>query len=131
MQTLQSTKPQSKGGRWAGLIITILCLLFLLFDSIGKIAKEIHSVQGSAKLGWPVDHIQDLGFTLLFCTLLYSIPRVAFLGAILLTAYLGGAVSIMLRVGEPFFFPIVFAFLVWLGLYFRNAKFRSLVASGK
>ena len=131
MQTLQSTRSQSKTALWTGRIISGLCLLFLLFDAICKIIKEIHSVQGSAKLGWPAEHIQDLGFTLLFCTILYIIPRVAVLGAILLTAYLGGAVSIMLRVGEPFSFPIIFGILVWLGLYFRNAKFRNLIATGK
>lgn len=130
MQT-SSAAAQSKGSLWAARIITGLCLLFLLFDSIGKIVREIHSIQGTAKLGWPAEHIQDLGIVLLFCTILYAIPRVAFLGAILLTAYMGGAVAIMLRVGEPFVFPILFAILIWVGLYFRNAKFRSLVTTGK
>ena len=36
---------------------------------------------------------------------LYAIPRTALLGAILLTAYLGGAVASHVRIGEPFVTP--------------------------
>ena len=130
-QSLQITKSPSKGALWTGRILTGLCLLFLLFDAIMKIIKESHSIEGSAKLGWPVGDVQGLGIVLLLFTIIYMIPRIAFIGAILLTAYLGGAVAIMVRVQEPYWFPIIFAVLVWAGLYFRNEKFRALVSSGK
>lgn len=128
---LQTTKSISKGALWTGRIITGLCLLFLLFDAIMKIIKESHSIEGSAKLGWPVERVQDLGIILLLFTIIYMIPRIAVIGAILLTAYLGGAVAIMIRVEEPYWFPIVFGVLVWAGLYFRNEKLRALVSWGK
>ena len=130
-QTLQAAKSLSKGSLWTGRIITGLCLLFLLFDAIMKIIKEIHSIEGSAKLGWPVEDVQGLGIVLLLCTIIYMIPRLAVVGAILLTAYLGGAIAIMVRVQESYWFPIVFAILIWAGLYFRNEKFRALISSGK
>lgn len=130
-QSLQTEKSLSKGALWASRIITGLCVLFLLFDAIMKIIKEIHSVEGSAKLGWPVDSIQGLGIVLLLFTIIYMIPRIAVIGAILLTAYLGGAVAIMVRVQESYWFPIVFGILVWAGLYFRNEKFRALISTGK
>jgi hypothetical protein len=58
--------------------------------------------------------------------ILYAIPQTAVLGAILLTGYLGGAVSTHVRAGEPFFFPVIVGVLVWLGLVLRDPRLRSL-----
>jgi hypothetical protein len=63
----------------------------------------------------------------LACTIIYVIPRTAVLGAILLTGYLGGATATHVRLGEPFFVPIVLGVLVWGGLYLRDDRVRSLV----
>ncbi len=117
----------SKGGLWTGRMLNILCLLFLTFDAVMKIIKEKHSIEGSVKLGWPENLIQPLGIVLLVCTIILAIPRTAILGAVLVTAYLGGAVSSMVRIGEPFFFPIIFGILIWAGLYLRDAKVRSFI----
>ncbi|TDW96173.1 DoxX family protein [Dinghuibacter silviterrae] len=110
----------------AGWILTGLCLLFLFFDAAMKIVREIHTIQASAKIGWPADLTQGLGVILLLCTLIYAYPRTAVLGALLVTAYLGGAVAIMVRVGENFVFPLIFAALMWTGLYLRDPRLRSL-----
>jgi hypothetical protein len=64
------------------------------------------------------------------CIVLYVIPTTAVLGAILLTGYLGGAVASHVRVGEglfPVFFPVMVGVLVWLGLYLRDVRLRSLI----
>jgi hypothetical protein len=60
-------------------------------------------------------------------TILYAIPRTAMLGAIFLTAHLGGAVAIMIRANQPFLFPIIFGVFVWAGLFLRNEKLRTLI----
>lgn len=69
--------------------------------------------------------MQPLGFVLLVCTILYAIPRTAVLGAVLLTAWLGGATAENLRVGFPVWFSVVFGLLVWLGLWLRDDRLRS------
>lgn len=129
METLQatSTTQQSVKAVWTGRIISSLCILFLLFDAIGKIAKESHSIEGSVQLGWPEHLIQPIGIALLVCTILYIFPRTAFIGAILLTGYLGGAIAIMVRAGQPLYFALIFGILVWIGLYFRNPKLKTLL----
>lgn len=116
--------------RWTGLIISILCILFLLQDAIMKVIKAKPSMEGSVQLGWPESAVQGTGILLLFCTLLYIIPRTAVLGAILLSAYLGGATAIMLRAdmpGHPYLFPVIFGILVWAGLFLRDGQLRLLV----
>jgi hypothetical protein len=63
-----------------------------------------------------------IGLILLISTILYLIPRSAVLGAILLSAYLGGAVTTHVRVGDPFYFPIAMGILVWIGIYLRERR---------
>ena len=127
---METLKPLSKGALWSGWIISILCILFLLFDSITKVLKTVQTMEGSAQIGWPENYIQGLGFVLLICTILYIIPRTAVLGAILLTGYLGGATAIMARMaapGHPYLFPVIFGILVWAGLYLRDRRLQNLI----
>ena len=62
--------------------------------------------------------------------MLYLFPRTAVLGAILLTGYLGGAVATNVRVLGPVFnivFPIIFAALLWGGLWLRDRRLQDLL----
>lgn len=118
----------SKTPAVTGWIISGLLILFFLWDAFGKFSKPEIVVKTTVKLGYPESVITPLGIVLLICTILYAIPRTAFIGAVLLTGYLGGAVATHLRVSAPLFsntlFPVYFGILVWLGLYLRNAGFK-------
>lgn len=119
-----------RGTRWAGRIISGLPALFLLVDGAMKLVKPAPVVEATVRLGYPESTIVPIGVVLIVCTIIYLIPRTAVLGAILLTAYLGGAVATHVRAEEPVFsivFAIVFGVLLWLGLYLRNPTLRLLV----
>ena len=123
--TTPGTRPSATV--WIGRVLTGLSILFLLVDSIMKIIKESHSVEGTLNLGWPDTAVQPIGILLLVCTILYIIPRTAILGDIFLTAYLGGAVATMARIDISYWFPIMFGVLVWGGLFLRDEKLRALI----
>jgi len=116
---------------WAGYIVSGLPVLFLLFDSLGKFLKPAPVVEGTLQLGYPESVIIPLGVVLLASTILYIFPRTSVLGAILLTGYLGGAVATHVRVGNPMFshvlFPVYLGILLWLGLYLRDRRLKSLL----
>ena len=114
-----------KGRLWTGRTISWICILFLAFDASMKIILERHTIETSAKVGWTAPMLQPLGFILLACTILYAIPRTAILGAVLLTAYLGGATAENVRAGFPWWFSVVFGILVWLGLWLRDDRLRT------
>jgi hypothetical protein len=61
------------------------------------------------------------------CALIYAIPQTSVFGAILLTGYLGGATATHVRVGEPFFLPVIVGIVVWLGLFLREGRLRALL----
>jgi hypothetical protein len=131
MQVATQTAPVSKKRLWAGRIISLLPVLFLLMDGLMKLLKPAVVVQATVTLGYAEKIIVPLGILLLSCTALYAIPRTAVLGAILLTGYLGGAVATNVRVGNPVFtyilFPVYLGVLIWLGLYLRDERLRALI----
>lgn len=109
----------------AGWVITVLCGLFLSFDGVGKIALPPQVTEACVRLGFPIERITGVGILLLVFTVIYLVPRTAVLGAVLLTAFLGGAVAIQMRAGSPMFetiFPVLFGLLVWGGIYLREGR---------
>lgn len=119
-----------KGRLWTGRVLTILVVLFLLFDVVGKLIMPAPVVQAFVRLGFPTSLGVGIGILLFLCTLLYAIPRTAVLGAVLLTGFLGGAVAIQLRAGSPLFetdFPVLFGLLAWAGIYLRDTRLRKLL----
>lgn len=123
----------SNKARWAGRIITALVLLFLVFDGVTKVLQVSFVMAASAQFGYPARLIPVIGTILLVFTAIYVIPRTSILGALLLTAYLGGAVESQMRIGSPLFsqtlFPVYFSVLVWAGLFLRDARLRALFLS--
>jgi hypothetical protein len=117
----------------AGWALSGLAIAFFAMDGAMKLANLPIVAETSARLGWPTDTgtIYMLAALLLGSTLLYAIPRTAMLGAILLTAYLGGAVATHVRVGSPLFTHILFGvylgIIVWGGLWLRDPRLRALI----
>jgi uncharacterized protein YndB with AHSA1/START domain len=117
----------SKGALWAGWIVSVLPVLLLLFSGVMKLVKPAPVTEGFVHLGYPESLALGIGLLELVCTIVYLIPRTSVLGAILLTGYLGGATATHVRVGEPFYIPVVLGVLVWGGLYLRDGRLRALV----
>ena len=66
-----------------------------------------------------------IGVLLVACTAIYVAPRTAIFGAILLTAYLGGAVTVHVIAKQgtfPIIFAVTFGIMVWSGLILREPR---------
>ncbi len=117
----------SKKVLWAGRIMSAVPVLMLLMSATMKFVKPAQVMEGFTHLGYPERLAFPLGIVELACTILYVIPRTSALGAILLTGYLGGATATHLRIGDPFFGPILLGVLVWGGLFLRDPRLRTLI----
>ena len=117
-----------KGMLWTGRVLTGLIAAFMMFGGVMNLLKPQFVVEGTKQSGFAESTIVPLGVTVLIISILYVVPRTAVLGAILLTGYFGGAVATHVRLGDGMLLvPAVFGVLVWLGLYLRDARLRSLL----
>jgi hypothetical protein len=109
--------------------MSALPALLLLVGGVMDLIKPPSVVEGTVKMGYPESVILGLGIVVLLSTILYLIPRTSILGAILLTGYLGGAVATHVRVSDfrSIPFPVLFAVLLWGGLYLRESRLRALL----
>jgi DoxX-like family len=127
VHSVAETHLVSRKALWTGYLTSALPVVMLLMSAIMKFVKPPPVIEGFAHLGFPETLALGLGILELACTVAYLIPQTSVLGAILLTGYLGGATVTHLRVGDPFFMPILLGILVWGGLYLRDARLRALI----
>jgi uncharacterized membrane protein YphA (DoxX/SURF4 family) len=130
MTAITQTQSTSKAARWIGRTLSGFAVAFLLWDGTIKLLELTPVLESFTRLGYPVDVSIGVGILELVCVAAYVIPRTSILGAVLLTGFLGGAISTHLRVEDPFlthtFFPIYVATLVWGGLVLRNSALRAI-----
>ena len=107
----------------AGWFVSGLVVLFLVFDGGTKVLRVAPVLEACERFGIGPGKVAAIGALLLACTALYALPRTTVVGAILLTAFLGGAVATHVVGGSGWFetvFAIGFGGLVWLGLVLRD-----------
>lgn len=92
-----------------------------------KFIKPTGFDEGLAHLGWAADKITYIGVVEIAVVIIYLIPRTAVIGAILITAYMGGAIATHVRVGDPFWVQILVGMAVWGGLWLRDPRLKQLI----
>ena len=133
MTTLPYADPHpapSRGRRIVGWIISAVPSAMILMGGIVDLLQLDFAKQGLTEAGYHESIMVPIGIVMVASVILYLIPRTAALGAILLTAYMGGAVATHGVMKDPFYMmipAIVVGALVWLGLVLRDARFRAVL----
>ncbi|MFO0870847.1 MAG: DoxX family protein [Pirellulales bacterium] len=96
-------------------------------SAMGKFSDWEGKQEMLTSMGMSADLLFKIGILEVVVALLYLIPRTSFLGAILLTGYLGGATLTHLRIGEPFVMPVLVGVVAWVALGLRQPSLFSLV----
>jgi hypothetical protein len=127
----QDLQPSKSRARIAGIVISVLVTAFLAVDAAGKLAGVPQVKEGTQALGFPPGQALVIGIVLAICVVVYVIPRTAVLGALGITAYLGGAVTANMRVEAPLFthtlFAVYLGVLTWVGLVMRRPALLKVV----
>jgi DoxX-like protein len=119
--------PVSNKMLWAGRVISGLPVLLMVFTGAFGVLRPAVALPGFAHFGYPDKLLLPICIVEIACAIVYAIPRTSVLGAILLTGYLGGATATHVRIGEPFYLPMIVGVLVWGGLYLRDDRLRALI----
>ncbi len=118
----------ARSARGVGRALSAVPALLLSFSAALKLTQRpavLPFFQG--RLGYSEREIVAIGILEAACAILYAIPRTAFLGALLVTGYLGGAVASYVRIGKGVAAPLAVGVLVWAGLWLRDARLRALL----
>lgn len=125
------TRAPSKAMFWIGWVLSILSALMLIMSGSMKLIQPASMAEETATglqhIGWRLDQMTALGIVELGCTVIYLIPKTSILGAVLLAAYMGGAIATHARVGDPFFVQVLIGVVLWLGLWLREPRLRALL----
>jgi protein-S-isoprenylcysteine O-methyltransferase Ste14 len=114
----------------AGWAITLAVVIFMVRDVSPDLQQASWAVKANAGLGIPANIVLTIGIAGLVSTLLYAFPFTAFLGAILLTGFLGGAAFVHIRVNGSAWDVaenVLIGVAVWAGLWLRDARLRDLL----
>lgn len=123
---------QSKKARITGWVLSVLVSLFLIGASgVPKFIEWDGKAEMFDKMGVTTDLIMKIGVLEVALALLFLVPRAEFLAAILLTGYLGGAVMTHVRIGDPFYFPIIIGVVMWIGLGLRQPEVFALALGNR
>ena len=114
---------------WIGWLFSLGAVSILLMSARWKLTFDPWYVQEWGRIGWTASALPRIALIQLACVVLYVTPPTAVLGAVLLTGYLGGAISQYTRMGEPVpvLVPLTTALFAWAGLYLREERLRSLL----
>ena len=127
---METDKKVSKGVLYTSYILQGIVVLLFLMGAANNVLQTEMAVEGAVEFGYPEHAVLYMGLILLISTILYAIPKTTFIGALLLTAWLGGAVATHLIHNDPLtniFIPVVFGIIVWVAIWLRNEKLRALV----
>lgn len=132
MTTDAIVQPSSMLAVWIGRVLSGLLIAFLIFDSVIKLIPIEPVLQTMGNMGYSssVEFARFLGILTLVCTALYAYPKTSILGAVLMTAMLGGAIASQLRIGALLFSHVLFGvylgLFAWGGLFLREPRLRAL-----
>jgi hypothetical protein len=114
---------------WIGWLFSAAAVFILLTSARWKLTSAPFYVKEWGRIGWDPGMLPLIATLQLTGVVLYLIPPTAVLGVVLLTGYLGGAISQYTRMEEPYpvLVPLTTALLAWAGIYLREPRLRSLL----
>jgi hypothetical protein len=116
---------------WAGRIMSAVVVIALAADGAIQLFAPAQIASTLQETGFAMDLTRVVGPIVLACAILYAVPATAVLGAILVTGFLGGAISAHVRIGElgspPELISLLLGALTWGGLYARDPRVRAVL----
>ena len=117
-----------------GWLVTLAIAAQLAQGAYGQLTGSDRSIGMFEAIGYPASAVFLIGVLQGAAVVLYVVPWTAFLGALLLTAYLGGAVAAHIRLEDSVahvLTPVLFAVGVWAALFLRSERIRWAVLTGR
>ena len=111
----------SKAAKITGWVLSVVLTLFLIGASARAKLMGGETLEGMAEhIGYTTETLRTVGIVEAIIAISILIPRINFVGALLLTAYLGGATATHVRLEEAFIAPVVVGVVLWTAMALRR-----------
>lgn len=130
MNTVPQSAPAqpSKARLIIGWLLCLVPAALVLLGAVMNLARMPQAVEGAKQMGFPDSAVLTIGVLALVSSLLFLVPRTAVFGAIMMTAYFGGAVATHVHINDGNWpTAVVCGVLTWVGLALREDRLRALL----
>jgi hypothetical protein len=103
-----------------GWVLSTLAAAFLLLSGVMYLMKVPPVIKRFEEVGYPINLLRPFGFCKILIATLCLVPATSFVGLILATGWLGGAIAAHVRVKDKFIAPALFLILLWVGFGLRH-----------
>jgi hypothetical protein len=121
----------TSSGTWLGRGLSAIVIVLLFADAVAQLVSFPMLRTEMEASGFPFELSPIVGTITMSSVIIYAIPRTAIFGAILLSGFIGGAISLHLRLGEigspPQIVCLLLGAMTWGGLYLREPQLRKLI----
>lgn len=108
-----------KKGNILNIVLTALVSLVFIASGFFKLMPPADKAAEMAKgVGGPTN-LMILGVLEILMVVLFIFKRTGVLGALLLIAYMGGAMAVHLTTGQPLFIPVAIQIFIWIVSAYR------------
>jgi len=114
-----------------GRSILVIVAALLLLDGSLQLTSAAMIVEAMTHAGFPADSGPRVAVITLTCAGLLLLPRLAPLGAVLTTGFLGGAIATHFRIdgfgSPPQLICLALGMVMWLGMVLADPRIRSFL----
>ena len=115
----------------AGVVLSTLVALIMIADGlVGLLQPQVFASDMSSD-GWGFATLFPIAVLALVSGVFYAVPRTGVLGAIMITGFVGGALSAHLRVTQVVILPeiinVALGVGAWGGLWLRDPRLRAML----
>lgn len=112
-----------------GWVMTIGLAFVFTMSAFIKITQNETALAQATSFGIDPSTYQIIGFVEIISLVLFIIPRTAILGALLLIAYLGGAIATHLQHQQPITVAVIIQILLWITSFVRFPELKQRLLS--
>jgi hypothetical protein len=100
-------------------VLTGLVAFIFLGSAMGKFTADEKALEMAASMGLDANTYKLLAFVEILSLVLFILPRTGVIGALLLCAYMGGAIATHLEHGQSIMAPCIIQGFLWAVALFR------------
>ncbi|TDS57217.1 DoxX family protein [Myroides indicus] len=107
--------------------MTIVLALVFTMSAFMKLTQNETALEQASSIGLDASTYQFIGVIEIISLILFIIPRTGVLGAMLLVAYLGGAIATHLQHQQPIAMAVIFQMLLWVTAFIRFPELKQRI----